>query len=84
MEEGNEESLGLKEGASPMVSTIIEDLEHRDWYKEIVYYLKNLTCPNHLPNHKKITLKLKVSRYRFLDIVSRKLDQGIGWKNLDG
>jgi hypothetical protein len=46
--EGNEASLGLQDDVSPMISTIIEELEHHDWYKNIIFYLKNLTTPRHL------------------------------------
>jgi hypothetical protein len=74
---GNEVSLGLQDDASPMISTMIEELEHHDWYTYIIFYLKNLTTPRHLLDHKKRALRLKASKYCFID-------KGLGWRNLDG
>jgi hypothetical protein len=75
--EGNEVSLGLQDDVSPMISVVIEELEHHDWYTDIIFYLKNLTTPRHLPDHKKRDLRLKASKYCFID-------KGLGWRNLDG
>jgi hypothetical protein len=52
-------------------------LEQVEWYKDIIFYLKNLTCPSHLVGHKKRALRLKSSKY----VLTR---DGLGWKNLDG
>jgi hypothetical protein len=32
-------------------------LEHVEWYKDIIFYLRNLTCPRHLVGHKKRDLR---------------------------
>jgi hypothetical protein len=63
MAEGNEVSLGMKEGSSPMISVMLEELEHHDWYSDIIYYLKNLTSINHLTDHKRRVLRLKASKF---------------------
>ena len=52
------------------------NMEH-EWYKDIIYYLKNLTCPDHLVDHQRKDLRLKGSKY----ILTQ---DGLGWKNLDG
>jgi hypothetical protein len=52
-------------------------LEHDDWYSDIVYYLKNLSCPDHLVDHKRRDLRLKSMKYCLIE-------DGLGWKNPDG
>ena len=81
--EGNEEVLNLKEDPLLMVSIDAEGIAQCDWYADIVYYLTNLSCPAHLPDHKKRSLKLKASKYCLVDLASRSV-YGLGWKNLDG
>jgi hypothetical protein len=56
---------------------VIEELEQHDWYVDIIYYLKNLTSPNHLADHKRRALRLKASKFCFIN-------QGLGWRNLEG
>jgi hypothetical protein len=51
-------------------------LEQVGWYTNIIFYLKNLTCPSHLVGHKKRSLRLTYSKY----VLTR---YGLGWKNLD-
>jgi hypothetical protein len=60
-----------------MISTIIEELEHHDQHSNIIYYLKNITSLNHLIDHKRRVLRLKGSKFCFIN-------QGIGWRNMDG
>jgi hypothetical protein len=43
----------------------------------VIYYLKNLTCPDHLVEHKRRALRLKSMKY-FLT------EDGLGWRNPDG
>jgi hypothetical protein len=43
----------------------------------IIYYLKNITSPNHLTDHKRRALILKASKFCFIN-------QGLGWRNPDG
>jgi hypothetical protein len=52
-------------------------LEQVEWYTDIIFYLKNLTCPSHLVGHKKRALRLKAAKY----VLTR---DGLGWKNPDG
>jgi hypothetical protein len=52
-------------------------LEQVDWYTNIIFYLKNLTCPRHLVGHKKMDLRLKYSKYVLIR-------DGLGWKNPNG
>jgi hypothetical protein len=52
-------------------------LEQVDWYTDIIFYLKNLTCPRYLVGHKKRALRLKSSKYVLIR-------DGLGWKNPDG
>jgi len=76
--ESNERALG-------MVFQINEEeyppdllkLEQVEWYIEIIFYLKNLTCPSHLLGHKKRALRLKDAKY----VLTR---DGLGWRNPDG
>jgi hypothetical protein len=62
---------------STAVSTVLHRLEQHDWYSDIVYFLKNLTCPSHLINHKRRALRLKASKYCIIQ-------DGLGWRNLEG
>jgi hypothetical protein len=76
--EGNERILGVEgEGDSDMVYAVLDDLEHHHWYSNIVYYLKNLTCPNGLANHQRRALRLKASQYCMTQ-------GGLGWRDPDG
>ena len=52
-------------------------LEQVDWYMDIIFYLKNLTCPDYLIGHKRRALRLKTSKYVLLK-------DGLGWRNPDG
>ena len=49
--EGNEKTLGLL-CFSDLSSPELQRLAEHEWYKDIVYYLMNLGCPNHLVAHK--------------------------------
>jgi ribonuclease HI len=55
----------------------LQKLEQVEWYTDIIFYLKNLTCPSHLVGHKKRALRLKAAKY----VLTR---DGLGWKNPDG
>ena len=48
-----------------------------EWYKDIIYYLKNLSCLDHLVDHQRRALRLKASNY----ILTQ---DGLGCKNPDG
>jgi len=59
--EGNERAINI--GCPSMISTILEELEHHDWDSNIVYYLKNLSCLDHLSDHKRRALRIKTSKH---------------------
>jgi hypothetical protein len=73
--EGNEEAIHL--GESKQINIIVSELEHDEWYADIIYYLKNLSCPDHLVEHKKRALKLKAMKYCLTQ-------DGMEWRNHDG
>ena len=54
------------------------EFEKHDWYSDIIYCLKHLSCPPHLVEHRKGALRrLKANKYCLLQ-------DGLGWKNPDG
>ena len=55
---------------------IIYKDEH-EWCRNIIFYLRTLSCPNHLVDHQRRALRLKASKY-----IPTK--DGLGWKNPDG
>lgn len=78
--EGNEEALGLVNQISQTgqdMSSEHRRLEQHEWYSDIIYFLQNLTCPNHLVNQKRRALRLKASKYCIIQ-------DGLGWRNPDG
>jgi hypothetical protein len=48
--EGNEKALSIS--CVDMIAFVLDKLEHHIWYSDIVYYLKNLSCPFSLSDHK--------------------------------
>jgi hypothetical protein len=58
--ESNEDAIQM--GENEQVNVIVSELEHDEWYANIIYYLKNLSCPDHLIDHKKRALKLKAMK----------------------
>lgn len=76
--EGNKKVLGINAlSESPVYPTTVELLEEHEWYVDIIYYLKNLTCSSHLVNHKRRALRLKASKYCFVQ-------NGLGWRSPNG
>jgi hypothetical protein len=74
--EGNEKTLGLF-CLSDLSSPELQRLGEHEWYKDIVYYLMNLACPNHLVAHKRRALRLKATKYCLMK-------DGLGWRNPEG
>jgi transposase InsO family protein len=72
--ESNQEAIWM--GESERINVVVSELEHDEWYSDIIYYLKNLSCIDHLVDHKRRTLTLKAMRYCLTE-------EGLGWKNLD-
>jgi hypothetical protein len=63
-------------GGNDQVNVVLSELEHEKWYSDFVYYLKNLSCPDHLVDHKRRALRLKAMKYHLTQ-------DGLEWKNLD-
>ena len=60
--QGNEKDLGIickNSDPKQSVSDKIHRLEQHPWYVDIIFFLRNLTCPDHLLGHKRIALRLK-------------------------
>jgi hypothetical protein len=51
--------------------------EDHEWYKDIIFYLRHMTCPDHLVDHQRRALRLRASKYVLTE-------DGLGWKNPDG
>jgi hypothetical protein len=73
--ESNEEAIEM--GEKEQINIVISELEGDEWYLDIIYYLKNLTCPSHLVDHKRRALRLKAMKYCLTQ-------DGLGWRNIDG
>jgi hypothetical protein len=71
----NQEAIQM--GENEQVNVMISELEHDEWYSDIVYYLKNLSCPNNLVDYKRRELRLRAMKYYLTE-------DGLGWKNPDG
>ena len=65
-----------KNPSSSNVVILYIDEEH-EWYRDIMFYLKKLSCPDHLVDHQRRALKLKASKYVLTE-------DGLGWKNPNG
>jgi hypothetical protein len=75
MTESNQEAIEV--GEKEQVNIVISEIKNYEWYMDIIYYLKNLTCYDHLLEHKRRALRLKAMKY-FLT------ENGLGWRNQDG
>jgi hypothetical protein len=73
--ESNQEAIQM--GESEHVNVMISKLEHDKWYSDIVYYLKNLSFPDHLVDYKRRDLRLRAMKYCLTE-------DGLGWRNIDG
>ena len=80
MTEGNEQALGMvrqNSSSALTVSTGIQHLQQQQWYADIIFYLLNSTCLDHLMGHKRRSLRLQATKNCLTQ-------EGLGWKNLDG
>ena len=78
--ESNQEAIQMGESeqtSSEQVNVVTSELEHDEWYSDIVYYLNNLSCPDHLVDYKRMDLRLKGIKYCLTE-------DGLGWKNPNG
>jgi hypothetical protein len=67
----------IEVGEKEHVNIVVSEIENNEWYSYIVYYLKSLTCPDHLVEHKRRALRLKAMKYCLTE-------NGLEWRNLDG
>jgi hypothetical protein len=75
MTKSNQEAIEV--GQKEQVNIVVSEIENNEWYSDIIYYLKNLTCPDHLVEHKIRALRLKAMKYCLIE-------EGLGWRNPDG
>jgi hypothetical protein len=73
--ERNQEAIQM--GESEKINVVVSELEHDEWYSDIIYYLKNLLCPDHLIDYKRRDLRRKYMKYCLTE-------NDIGWKYPDG
>jgi hypothetical protein len=59
--ESNQEAIQM--GENEQVNMMINELEHDEWYSNIIYYLKNLSYPDHLVDYKRRAFRLKSMKY---------------------
>src|SRR5713226_4837342 len=77
--QGNEKALGMicqNNNPEQSVSDELQRLEQQLWYSDIIFFLHNLTCPDHLLGHKRRALRLKITKYCLTK-------DGLGWRNPD-
>jgi hypothetical protein len=72
---GNEKDLDLN--GTDMIYVVLDELENTDWYSNIIYFLNNFSCRNHLNDHRKQALRLKAAKYSLFQ-------DGLGWRYPDG
>ena len=76
--EGNEKALGMIcQNDLELTSSELQILSQLEWYKDIIYYLQNLSCPSHLVDHKRRALRLRETKYFIVK-------DGLGWRNPEG
>jgi hypothetical protein len=73
--ERNKESIQM--GESEQINVVVSELEHDEWYFDIIYYLKNLVFPYRLVDYKRRDLRLRAMKYCLPE-------NGLGWKDPDG
>jgi hypothetical protein len=56
---------------------VLDKLEQHEWYADIIYYLKKITCHEHLIDYERRVLRLKASNFCFIH-------QALGWRNPEG
>lgn len=76
--EGNEKAIGMIcQNDLELTSSKLQELGQLEWYKDIIHYLQNLSCPNHLVGHKRRALRLRATKYCIMK-------DGLGWRNPEG
>jgi hypothetical protein len=72
--ESNQEAIQM--GENEQVNVVVSELKHDEWHSEIIYYLKNLSCPDHLVDYKRRALRLKAVKFCLTE-------NGLRWKDPD-
>ena len=54
-------------GEKEQINIVISEIENGKWYSDIIYYLKSLTFPDHLVDHKRISLMPKAMKYCLIE-----------------
>ena len=75
--QGNEKALGMicqNNNPEQSVSDELQRLEQQPSYSDIIFFLHNPTCLDHLLGHKRRALRLKATKYRLTK-------DGLGWRN---
>jgi hypothetical protein len=72
MIERNQEPIEV--GEKEQINIIVSEIKKNEWYSDVIYYFKNLTCPDHLVEHKRRDLRLKAMKYILTE-------DNIGWRN---
>jgi hypothetical protein len=72
MKKINQEAIEV--GEEEQVNMVISEIENNEWSAYTIYYLKNLTCLDHLVEHKRRSLRIKTMKY-FLT------KNGLTWTN---
>jgi hypothetical protein len=70
--ESKQEAIQM--GHNEQINVVVSELEHDEWYSDIIYYLNNLSCPDHLVDYKRRALRLKAMKYCLTE-------NGLGWKD---
>ena len=73
-EKSNSHAVNL---ASEHESHILHIDEDHEWYKDIIYFLRNLSCPDYLVDHQRRALRLKAEKYALIQ-------DALVWRNPDG
>ena len=64
--QGNKNILGMvcqNNDLDQVKSARLQQLENDTWYAYIIFFLLNITCPDHLKGHKRRYLRLKSINY---------------------
>jgi hypothetical protein len=64
-------------GENEQASVVVSEIEHDEWYSDIIYYLENISCLDHLVDYKRRDIRLKSMKYCLTE-------DGLGWKDPDG
>lgn len=75
MRKRNQEVIEM--GEKEQINVVTSEIENDEWYSNIIYYLKNISCPDHLVEHKRRAIRFKAMKYCLTQDI-------LGWRILDG